>query len=162
MTICFLYSMTIPTPPESLAASSLASSPARSSFDDESASFVDDNTWTLSQNDPGPSFAQMLRNKGSRMPSSSTWPSIPHFNNSNKPENGAWGQKPPTASNEDDYESAPPAYSQNFGDVLAQALEQSELLDTTVGHDEVGMKKSKKKKRGKATVLFATGMTRSS
>ncbi|KAK0174727.1 hypothetical protein PV327_010464 [Microctonus hyperodae] len=164
-------SVSIPTPSGSLTPSSIASSPSRNSFDDDSTSLRDFATGTPLQNDSGPSFAQMLQNKDSRRESTSqrAWPSV-GSSNQKSPVSGVSGNATWVVNNRpiagsstdlDDYASVP-TYNPSFGDVLAQALEQTELLDSSHGHVDAGSRKTKKKKRGKATVLFATGMTRAS
>lgn len=102
------FRVLIPTPPESTAASSLASSPSLSTFDEPS--LVDEFA------DPSPSFAQMLRQNGQR--SSNPWPSI-------KPRSSI---QPVQEVNEDGYNSLR-NFNPTFGDALAQALEQSSLTD---------------------------------
>lgn len=145
--------MEIPSPPESLItlASSLASSPSRSAFGDHES--IDDFVTQSSNNDQsGPSFAQMLLNKNSSHTNSYLWPSMNRhcYSNTDTTNNQ---HKKNTTINDNDCGSAP-SYSQSFGDVLAQALEASVTLDDT------SKLKTKKKKRGKQTLLFATGMSR--
>ncbi|CAL7947108.1 unnamed protein product [Xylocopa violacea] len=62
----------VPSPPESTTASSVASSPSVSTFDEIIASKQTDNV----VQEAGPSFAEMLRNTGRRIKSQSAWPSI--------------------------------------------------------------------------------------
>ncbi|KAI4495232.1 hypothetical protein M0804_001433 [Polistes exclamans] len=140
---------TILSPPESLATSSVASSPSLSTFDE----VVSTTTKLTNSNEQGPSFAEMLRNTGSRIKKTSkAWPSIKttpleRLRNTNE-------------NIEEDDNAHAPSYNQSFGDALAQALEQTKLLDSE-STDNVRDKK-KKKKKSKATVLFATNMSRSS
>ncbi|XP_015116656.1 RING finger protein 10 [Diachasma alloeum] len=144
-------SAAISTPPESIPSSSLASSPSHSTLGDSTA-LLTDSMWSLpSQNDQGPSFAQMLRNENSKMSDSKVWPSMNPSLPSSKSNNVVAPQ------NEEDYPQAP-SHSQSFGDVLALALEAS-----TIHEDPIPRGKAKKnKKRGKATLLYASGMARSS
>ncbi|XP_063972556.1 E3 ubiquitin-protein ligase RNF10 [Diachasmimorpha longicaudata] len=144
-------SATISTPPESIASSSVASSPSHSTLGDSPGIFTDSMCSLPSQNDQGPSFAQMLRNENSNMSDSKVWPSMTPSLPLRKSSNVIAPQ------NEDDYAQAP-SHSQSFGDVLALALEAS-----TIQEDPIPRGKAKKnKKRGKATLLYASGMARSS
>lgn len=141
---------TIPSPSESLATSSVASSPSLSTFDEVVSTTRNEISNSQEQ---GPSFAEMLRNTGTRLKSEKAWPSV----------NTKCSVKSKSAKSdmdEDDYASAP-SYSQSFGDALAQALERTKLLDaeTKLSVNEGG---KKKKKKNRATVLFATSMSRAS
>ncbi|KAF7988768.1 hypothetical protein HCN44_007078 [Aphidius gifuensis] len=146
-------SMDIPSPPESLTTLSLASSPTRSAFGDHES--IDDYVTYSSNNDQGgPSFAQMLLNKNSNHTNFCSWPSMNRHGHSNADTTNKQHNKNTTI---DDNEcGAAPSYSQSFGDVLAQALEASVTLDDS----QSSKIKTKKKKRGKQTLLFTTGMSR--
>ncbi|XP_034946222.1 RING finger protein 10 [Chelonus insularis] len=117
-------------PSESVGETSIASSLTQNTVDD---------------NEPNLSFAQMLRNENSKISSLNPWPSISPL--------VSW--KKLSKSREDhnfnirnDDEFTAPSYSQNFGDVIAQALEQTELTDQ-FGNDKLKQKKIKKKKKKK-------------
>ncbi|XP_053972100.1 RING finger protein 10 [Hylaeus volcanicus] len=136
---------TVSSPPESTVTSSVSSSPSFSTFDEIATGGQTDNT----AHDQGPSFAEMLRNKGTRLKSQSVWPSV------NSTHGKSYSNMPAQSSSrdtdEENYISAP-SYSQSFGDALAAALEQTKLL---------GAKKDgggKKRKKRKPTLLFATSM----
>uniref|UniRef100_A0A0C9QU79 E3 ubiquitin-protein ligase RNF10 n=1 Tax=Fopius arisanus TaxID=64838 RepID=A0A0C9QU79_9HYME len=133
-------SAAVPTPPESIPSSSLASSPSHSTLGDPAPLL--DSTWTTSPSDQGPSFAQMLRSENSK---STMWPSMSPSLPSNKS----------NCQNEDHPQA--PSHSQSFGDVLALALEAS-----TIHEEPIRGKSKRNKKRGKATLLYASGMARSS
>lgn len=153
------FSISIPSPSESIATSSVASSPIHNSFEDDSTLMQQFSTEAI-QCEPGPSFAQMLRSEGCKITSSSTWPSIDTQGSLKNLEIENL-QRKVVVSNEDDYTDMT-IQNQSLGDVLAQALKQSEMLETTVGNTEFGSRKTKKKKRGKPTVLFTSGMNRNS
>lgn len=141
---------TIPSPSESLATSSVASSPSSSTFDEVVSTTKKEIDQSQEQ---GPSFAQMLRNNGTRFKSKTTWPSVNATCSTRS--------KSDRSDAEDDDCASAPSYSQSFGDALAQALERTKLLDAeTKLSDNVGGKK--KKKKNKATLLFATNMSRAS
>lgn len=97
----------------------------------------------------------MLQTNGSRKPA---WPTI---SSSKKSESQIVSEEDRDSDIVDaemkDY--IPPVYSQSLGDALAQALESSDLLNQSGKSDNVTGGK-KKKKKGKATVLFATNMAR--
>ncbi|XP_076182271.1 E3 ubiquitin-protein ligase RNF10 [Ptiloglossa arizonensis] len=139
----------VSSPPESTVTSSVASSPSLSTFDEIASNGQADNT----THEQGPSFAEMLRNKGTRLKSQVAWPSV----NSARGKSSSSMIVQSTSSNiEEESYVATPSYSQSFGDALAAALEQTKLL---------GAKKDrggKKKKKGKSTVLFATTMAHQS
>ncbi|XP_031778817.1 RING finger protein 10 [Nasonia vitripennis] len=150
----------VPSPPESVVASSVASSPTASSFDDFlSAAGADINNWAASANH-GPSFAQMLQTNGSR---TVAWPSLSTSKRA-EPNN------PPAARIQQHENIDPemeeylaPSYSQSLGDALAQVLEKTELLNQEGrSTDNLTTSSKKKKKKNKATVLFATNMARAS
>ncbi|XP_020720276.1 RING finger protein 10 isoform X2 [Bombus affinis] len=138
-------SESVPSPLESTAASSVASSPSSNTFDEMVASRQTDNV----AHEQGPSFAEMLRNTGTRLKSQTLWPSINSTHR--KQYTSLTVQTPSRNTEEEDYVSVP-SYSQNFGDALAAALQQTKLETEKNG----GGKKKKKKKKGKSTVLFAT------
>ncbi|KAL2721086.1 RING finger protein 10 [Vespula maculifrons] len=129
----------IPSPSESLATSSVASSPSLSTFDE-----VVSTTRKISNpNEQGPSFAEMLRNTGARFKAGRSWPSV-------KPTLPERSKSVRSDIEEDDCAHAP-SYSQSFGDALAQALEQTKLLNAEAKlNDNV---RGKKKKKSKATNL---------
>ncbi|XP_076669031.1 E3 ubiquitin-protein ligase RNF10 isoform X1 [Andrena cerasifolii] len=138
----------VPSPQES-ATSSVASSPSLSTFDEIVASRQADNT----THEQGPSFAQMLRNTGTRKPQVA-WPSVSSTHGKSY---SSMAQSSSKDTEEEDYASVP-SYSQSFlGDALQAALEQTKLSRSTM--DGGG---KKKKKKGKSTVLFANTMAHSS
>ncbi|XP_015434726.1 PREDICTED: RING finger protein 10 [Dufourea novaeangliae] len=141
----------IPSPPESTTNSSIASSPSLSTFDEIVRNRQTDNT----AHEQGPSFAEMLRNTGTRSKprNSAAWPSVSSMRGESNSSLSAQTFSKNTEE-EDDYFSAS-SYSQSFGDAIAAALEQTKLS---------GAKKNggKKKKRGKSTVLFETTMAHTS
>ncbi|XP_060814402.1 E3 ubiquitin-protein ligase RNF10 isoform X1 [Bombus pascuorum] len=141
----------VPSPPESTAASSVASSPSSNTFDEMVASKQTDNV----VHEQGPSFAEMLRNTGTRLKSQTLWPSI---NSTHRKQYSSLTVQTPSRNTEEeeDYVSVP-SYSQNFGDALAAALQQTKLET-----EKNGGGKKKKKKKGKSTVLFATTMAHES
>lgn len=113
----FIFRDAIPSPSESLATSSVASSPSLSTFDE-----VVSTTRKISNpNEQGPSFAEMLRNTGARFKAGRSWPSV-------KPTLPERSKSVRSDIEEDDCAHAP-SYSQSFGDALAQALEQTKLLN---------------------------------
>ncbi|XP_046744972.1 RING finger protein 10 [Diprion similis] len=142
--------LNISSPPESLV-SSVASSPTMQSFNIDLA--------TTDAHDSGPSFAEMLRTTGSRGPSKINLPPMYACN---------WPQQRGAAltsildSEEVEGYAPAPSYSQSFGDALAAALEQTELQPTGSNDSHGSASGKKKKKKGKATVLFATSMARAS
>ncbi|XP_057331995.1 RING finger protein 10 [Microplitis mediator] len=152
-------SISIPSPPESIATSSVASSPIHNSFEDDTILTQQFSSESI-QCEPGPSFAQMLRSEGCKITSSSTRSSIDTHGPLKNLEIENF-QRKVVVSNEDDYTDMT-IQNQSLGDVLAQALKQSEMLETAVGNTEFGSRKTKKKKRGKPTVLFTSGMNRNS
>lgn len=142
------------TLPESAATSSIASSPPLSTLDEP---ILNPATPDVNQ-EQGPSFAEMLRNTGSRLKAQSTWPSL-HSGHSKAHLGVAQSN---TDTEEEDY-TLVPSYSQSFGDALAHALERTKLLEAEAkktGDGNAGGRK--KKKKGKPTVLFATTMARQS
>ncbi|XP_043281538.1 RING finger protein 10 [Venturia canescens] len=161
--------ISVPSPAESVATSSVASSPSRGSyledknlvisshFDLSQASSVDQQHQSM-----GPSFAQMLQNKG--MPLSSkntvTWPSI------NPQIDSSLSNRSSTSTVlEDDegaYAAAAPSYNQSFCHDLAQSLSVADFFQTGKNRAEVNSSGKKKKKRCKTTVLFANSMSRAS
>ncbi|XP_043468016.1 RING finger protein 10 isoform X2 [Leptopilina heterotoma] len=151
--------VSIPSPPESTAPSSVASSPSLTPFEEVSSSLtsVDESlVWPSNNADSGPSFAQMLRQNGQR--SGNSWPSIKTRSNP-PPEN----QPPIQQVVDDDGYVSLRNFNPTFGDALAQALEQSSLVESAVERSEENSGGGKKKKKkNKPTVLFATGMARAS
>ncbi|OAD56762.1 RING finger protein 10, partial [Eufriesea mexicana] len=140
----------VPSPPESTTASSVASSPSLSTFDEIVTSKQTDNV----THEPGPSFAEMLRNTGTRMKSQSIWPSI---NSTHGKLNTSITVQSSSRNTEEEEDYIPvPSHSQSFGDALAAALEQTKLETKKNGSGK------KKKKKGKSTVLFATTMAHQS
>ncbi|XP_043787234.1 RING finger protein 10 isoform X2 [Apis laboriosa] len=137
----------VPSPPESTTTSSVASSPSLSTFDE----IVTSKQTDIPQ-ESGPSFAEMLRNTGTRLKSQTVWPSI--NSNHGKPYSSMTIQSSSKNTEEEDYVSVP-SYSQSFGDALAAALEQTKLETKKNGG-------GKKKKKGKSTILFATTMAHQS
>ncbi|XP_012349997.1 RING finger protein 10 [Apis florea] len=137
----------VPSPPESTTTSSIASSPSLSTFDE----IVTSKQTDIPQ-ESGPSFAEMLRNTGTRLKSQTVWPSI--NSNHGKPYSSMTVQSSSKNTEEEDYVSVP-SYSQSFGDALAAALEQTKLETKKNGG-------GKKKKKGKSTILFATTMAHQS
>ncbi|XP_031844702.1 E3 ubiquitin-protein ligase RNF10 [Nomia melanderi] len=135
----------VQSPPESTKTSSMASSPSLSTFDEIVHNRQADNT----AHEQGPSFAEMLRNTGTRLKSPVAWPSITSTHDKSVPIVSA---KSISRHTEEEEYTAAPTHSQSFGDALAAALEQTKLLG---GKKDGG---GKKKKRGKSTVLFATTM----
>ncbi|XP_017877027.1 RING finger protein 10 [Ceratina calcarata] len=135
----------VPTTPES-ATTSVASSPSLSTFDEIVASRQTENAG----HEPGPSFAEMLRNTGTRKKPRTAWPSI---NSARNTASNASTQSS-RRDEEEDYLSAP-SYSQSLGDALAAALEQTKI-ETKKNKGE------KKRKKRKSTVLFATTMAHTS
>lgn len=111
----------VPSPLESTAASSVASSPSSNTFDEMVASRQTDNV----AHEQGPSFAEMLRNTGTRLKSQTLWPSI---NSTHRKQYSSLTVQTPSRNTEEeeDYISVP-SYSQNFGDALAAALQQTKL-----------------------------------
>lgn len=109
----------VPSPPESTTTSSVASSPSLSTFDE----IVTSKQTDIPQ-ESGPSFAEMLRNTGTRLKSQTVWPSI--NSNHGKPYSSMTIQSSSKNTEEEDYVSVP-SYSQSFGDALAAALEQTKL-----------------------------------
>ncbi|XP_012274965.1 RING finger protein 10 [Orussus abietinus] len=151
----------IPSPSESVANSSVASSPSLSAFEEaEPALGLSQNCAVSSSNDLGPSFAQMLRNPGNAS-SGSTRPSARNMK-SLQPSHMRIENEPTTGNEDNEAEEyvAAPSYRQSFNDALTQALEQSLILDTGAKGETKGG--GKKKKRAKETVLFATSMARAS
>ncbi|KAK2586251.1 hypothetical protein KPH14_001507 [Odynerus spinipes] len=141
---------TIPSPSESLATSSVASSPSLSTFDEVVTTTRKEMSNSQKQ---GPSFAEMLRNTGARFKPAKTWSSVNATSSARSKSDRA------ADIEEDDYAPAP-SYGQSFGDALAQALERTKFSDAeTKLSDNAG---GKKKKKNKATVLFATNMSRTS
>ncbi|CAD6240782.1 GSCOCG00008912001-RA-CDS [Cotesia congregata] len=149
-------SLNISSPLESIEALSIASSPTRNLCEDDIIA-TQQFSMEEAQCEAGPSFAQMLRSEALI---SNDWPSV-NVQRSSKNSESEIHQRKVVVSNEDDYIDMT-IQNQSLGDVLAQALKQSELLDTASGNDEFGSRKTKKKKRGKQTVLFASGMNRDS
>ncbi|XP_043250349.1 RING finger protein 10 [Colletes gigas] len=128
----------VSSPPESTVPSSVASSPSlNTTFDEIAVNRQTDNT-TLEQG--GPSFAEMLRNKGTRLKSDTVWPSVNSARK--KPCSSMLVESSSRDTEEENYVSAP-SYSQSFGDALAAALEQTKLL----GAEKAGGGKKKKKKK---------------
>lgn len=147
--------MEISSPPESLGASSLASSPSRSGFEEHELYEIDSINDLPQKNDQsGPSFAQMLLNKNSKLATSCTWPSMNRQDLSRG--SGTSGKSQQVKNTTDEWENVPTS-SQSFGDVLAQALEASVSFDESPPSK---IKAKNKKKRGKSTLLFASGMSR--
>ncbi|XP_078039457.1 E3 ubiquitin-protein ligase RNF10 [Augochlora pura] len=138
---------TVPSPLESTRTSSIASSPSLSTFDEVVRNSKADNT----AHEQGPSFAEMLRNTGTRLKSTVAWPSATSANvKSNSIVTAG------SFSTDEEEHASPPTYRQSFGDALAVALEQTKLLG---GKKDGGRKK---KKKGKSTLLFATTMAHAS
>lgn len=115
----YIYRENVPSPPESTTTSSIASSPSLSTFDE----IVTSKQTDIPQ-ESGPSFAEMLRNTGTRLKSQTVWPSI--NSNHGKPYSSMTVQSSSKNTEEEDYVSVP-SYSQSFGDALAAALEQTKL-----------------------------------
>ncbi|KAK9303356.1 hypothetical protein QLX08_004944 [Tetragonisca angustula] len=133
----------IPSPQESIATSSAASSPSSSTFDEIVTSRQTDNV----TREAGPSFAEMVQNTGTRLKSQTVWPSI----NSRHKKQPSATQLPPRNIEEDEEEEeedyvSVPSYSQNLGDALAVALQQNKLETKKNG--------KKKKKKGKSIDFF--------
>ncbi|KAJ8680100.1 hypothetical protein QAD02_015887 [Eretmocerus hayati] len=148
--------LNIPSPPESVAASSMASSPSISSFDEMISDVgADTNQWPMSA-DQNRSFAQMLRTSGARRPA---WPTL---NNTPKSETSVSMNDNNANADPEMEEFMAPTYSQSLGDALAQALENSKLLTEGSGSVNNETPHKKKKKKNKATLLFATNMARAS
>ena len=144
-----LFSEDSVTSPQESTTSSVASSPSLSTFDEIVASRQADNT----THEQGPSFAQMLRNTGTRKPQVA-WPSVRSTQGKSY---SSMAQSSSKDTEEEDYASVP-SYSQSFlGDALQAALEQTKLSRSSM--DGGG---KKKKKKGKSTVLFANTMAHSS
>ncbi|XP_003705539.1 E3 ubiquitin-protein ligase RNF10 [Megachile rotundata] len=139
----------VPTPPESTTVSSVASSPSSSTFDEIVSSKQTNNT----SHEQGPSFAEMLRNTGTRTKSHTVWPSV--NSSRGKSNSNTVVQSCSRDIEDEDYISAP-SYSRSFGDALAAALEQTKLEAKNGGGGK------KKKKKGKTTVLFANTMSHTS
>ncbi|XP_034188782.1 E3 ubiquitin-protein ligase RNF10 [Osmia lignaria lignaria] len=129
----------VSSPPESTA-SSVASSPSSSTFDEIVAC-----SQTTATQEQGPSFAEMLRNTGTRLKSHAAWPSV----NSTRGKSNS-GQSCSRETEDEDYTSAR-SHSRSFGDALAAALEQTKLGTKNGGG-------GRKKKKGKSTLLFANTM----
>lgn len=120
-----LYRENVTSPPEStapsVASTSVASSPSQSTFDEIVASKQSES----GAHEQGPSFAEMLRNTGTRLKSQTAWPSI----------NSSYGKQSSnitvqsTSRNYDEEEdyTPVPSHSQSFGDALAAALQQTKL-----------------------------------
>ncbi|XP_076662328.1 E3 ubiquitin-protein ligase RNF10 [Halictus rubicundus] len=140
---------TVPSPSESTTASSIAGSPSMSTFDEIVRDRQTDNT----AHEQGPSFAEMLRNTGTRLKSPVAWPSVASAQGKS---NSIVSVQSFSSHNEEEEYASPPTYSQSFGDALAVALEQTKLLG---GKKDGGRKK---KKKGKSTLLFATTMAHTS
>lgn len=155
-----MFRFTVPSPPESVVASSVASSPSASSFDDfVSVAEVDINNWATSANQ-GPSFAQMLQTNGSR---TVAWPSLSTSKRVEPNNTPAAKQQQHEIIDPEMEEYLAPSYSQSLGDALAQVLEKTELLNQEGrSTDTLTTSSKKKKKKNKATVLFATNMARAS
>jgi len=107
-------------------------------------------------NDPGPSFAQMLR--GGKTKATVGWPVASR--SSAPPSNRPLSRFRSDSENEPDYEgySPVPEYRDTFSSALAAAFDQAAKLtdDVPVKSEEKLTKKGKKKVKQK--VLFATGM----
>lgn len=127
----FFYRMSVPSPAESVATSSVASSPSRGSYvDDKNAmtsSLLDLSRASPSnqqqQQSMGPSFAQMLQNKGMRSGLNNVvaWPSInPSTNRSSTLHE----------DDEDAHAAAAPSYNQSFCHDLAQSLSAADFFRT--------------------------------
>lgn len=140
---------TVTSPPESTTSSSIAGSPSTSTFDEIVRNRQADNT----AHEQGPSFAEMLRNTGTRPKSSVAWPCVASAQEKTSPTTSVQSF---SSHNEEEEYASPPTYSQSFGDALAVALEQTKLLG---GKKDGGRKK---KKKGKSTRLFATTMAHTS
>ncbi|XP_076282228.1 E3 ubiquitin-protein ligase RNF10 [Lasioglossum baleicum] len=140
---------TVTSPPESTTASSIAGSPSMSTFDEIVRDRQADNT----AHEQGPSFAEMLRNTGTRLKSSVAWPCVA---SAQEKSSSTVSVQSFSSHNEEEEYASPPTYSQSFGDALAVALEQTKLLG---GKKDGGRKK---KKKGKSTLLFATTMAHTS
>lgn len=141
---------TVPSPTESTTVSSIAGSPSMSTFDEIVRDRQADNT----AYEQGPSFAEMLRNTGTRLKSPVAWPCVASVQE--KSNSIASVQSFSSHNEEEEEYASPPTYSQSFGDALAVALEQTKLLG---GKKDGGRKK---KKKGKSTLLFATTMAHTS
>lgn len=139
---------TVTSPPESTS-SSVAGSPSTSTFDEIVRDRQADNT----AHEQGPSFAEMLRNTGTRPKSSVAWPCVASAQKKSSPTTSVQSF---SSHNEEEEYASPPTYSQSFGDALAVALEQTKLLG---GKKDGGRKK---KKKGKSTRLFETTMAHTS
>lgn len=137
----------VPSPPESAAPSSIAGSPPSTSFEE----IVSETQQPETNQDNGPSFAEMLRNPGTRTKPNNAWPSLSYA----RSESNAADRSSSLESDTESYTM--PSYSRSFGDALAHALEQTHLLNAETKRNGNGNGK-KKKKKNKATVLFATTM----
>ncbi|KAG7208989.1 hypothetical protein KM043_015156 [Ampulex compressa] len=136
--------------PESAALSSIASSPPLSTL--EEIAQVGQSEAGQKQ---GPSFAEMLRNTGARSKSGKPWPSI----NSTKSRPTKTNRSYSDTDEEQNYASVPP-YHESFGDAVAKALERIQIMDKAEKGEGAGT--TRKKKKEKPTVLFATNMARTS
>ncbi|XP_066594489.1 E3 ubiquitin-protein ligase RNF10 [Prorops nasuta] len=96
-----------------------------------------------------PSFADMLRNKESLYRSKSVWPSV----------NSVQSRSSIPSVEEDECTSAP-SYSQSFANALAYTPNQITIAKTP--EEEESNNSGGKKKKKKPTLLFSTGMARTS
>lgn len=111
----------MPSPPESITTSSVASSPSLSTFD-EIASIQE----PRKPCEQVPSFAEMLRNTNTRK-SSNAWPSVTSAQSRTYPGAALKG-----SSDEENGYISIPSSSQSFGDAFARAFEQTKLLESGI------------------------------
>ncbi|XP_058800083.1 E3 ubiquitin-protein ligase RNF10 [Phymastichus coffea] len=145
------------SPPESVVASSLASSPSICSSDD--MLFKDDDR-PIPTN-CGRSFAQMVQTTSTNK--SVAWPSRGTSRNFESNESNADSQRTkadPIDSELEEYVA--PVYNQSLGEVVAKAFENSNMLNCGGRSNDSVATGKKKKKKGKSTVLFTTNMARTS
>lgn len=132
LTIQYIFRENIPSPLESIATSSAASSPSSNTFDEMVVSKPTDNV----TREAGPSFAEMVQNTGTRLKSQTVWPSI---NSRHKKQRSTVTIQLPSRNieeeeeddDDDDYVSVKPSNGQNLGDALAVALQQNKLGEFT-------------------------------
>ncbi|XP_014215587.1 RING finger protein 10 isoform X2 [Copidosoma floridanum] len=150
----------IPSSQAESIASSLAGSPSTNNSFDElmAAAGGEINSWS-SLNSRSQSFAQMLQNSGPRK--SFTW--SPLNTSARKSQVGSLSinTQPEVSADPDMEEYLPPTFNQSLSDAVVRALENKDLMSQDgAGND--GTPGKKKKKKSKATVLFATNMARAS
>lgn len=103
----------------------------------------------------------MLQTTG--LKKSVAWPSLSTPRQSESNSSNAVSQATNTEPIDPELEEyVAPVYNRNLGDALAEALENSELLNYGGRSNDNVTSGKKKKKKGKATVLFATNMARAS